>query len=46
LTEHRAARRLLVPSGYVWIRLGFSVIAVVMMVMVLVLRGVGQTIVF
>jgi hypothetical protein len=46
LTEHRAARRLLVPSGYVWIRWGFSLVAVVMMVMVLVLRGVGQTIVF
>jgi hypothetical protein len=46
LTEHRAARRLLVPSGYVWIRWGFSAVAVVMMVMVLVLRGIGQTIVF
>jgi hypothetical protein len=46
LTEHRAARRLMVPSGYVWMRWGFSVVAVVMMVMVLVLRGVGQTIVF
>ena len=45
LTEHRAAGRLLVPSGYVWIRWGFSVVAVVMMVMVLVLRGLGQTIV-
>ena len=46
LTEHRAAQRLLVPSGYVWMRWGFSVVAMVMMVMVLVLRGVGQTIVF
>jgi hypothetical protein len=46
LTEHRAARRLLVPSRYVWMRWGFSVVAMVMMVMVLVLRGVGQTIVF
>ena len=46
LTEHRAAQRLLVPSGYVWIRWGFSLVAVVMMVMVLVLRGIGQTIVF
>jgi hypothetical protein len=46
LTEHRAAQRLLVPQGYVWMRWGFSVVAVVMMVIVLVLRGVGQTIVF
>jgi hypothetical protein len=46
LTEHRAARRLLVPSGYVWIRWGFSGVALVMMVMVLVLRAVGQTIAF
>jgi hypothetical protein len=46
LTEHRAARRLLVPSGYVWTRWVFSVVAVVMMVMVLILRGIGQTIVF
>jgi hypothetical protein len=46
LTEHRAARRLLVPPGYVWLRWGFSLVAVVMMAMVLVLRGLGQTIVF
>jgi hypothetical protein len=46
LTEHRAARRLLVPSGYVWIRWGFSAVAVIAMVVVLVLRGIGQTIVF
>jgi len=46
LTEHRAAQRQFVPSGYVWIHWGFSIVAVVMMVMVLVLREVGQTIVF
>jgi hypothetical protein len=46
LTEHRAAQRLLVPSRYVWIRWVFSVVAMVMMVMVLILRGIGQTIVF
>jgi hypothetical protein len=46
LTEHRAAQRLLVPSRYVWLRWGVSLVAVVMMVMVLILRGVGQTIVF
>jgi hypothetical protein len=46
LTEHRAAQRLLVPSRYGWMRWGFTIVAVVMMLMVLVLRGVGQTIVF
>ena len=46
LTEHRAGRRLLVPMRYVWIRWGFSVVAMVMMAMVLILRGLGQTIVF
>jgi hypothetical protein len=46
LTEHRAAQRLLVPPGYVWIRWAFSLVAVALMVMVLVLRGIGQTIVF
>ena len=46
ITEHRAAQRLLVPQHYVWTRWGFSLIAVVMMVMVLILRGIGQTIVF
>lgn len=44
--EHRAARSLLVPSRYMWTRWGFSMVAVVMMVMVVVLRGIGQTIVF
>lgn len=46
LTEHRASQRLLVPPRYVWIRWGFTVVAVLSMAMVLVLRGVGQTIVF
>jgi hypothetical protein len=46
LTEHRAARRMLVPPPYVWVRWGFSVVAVVMMAMVLILRGLGQTITF
>jgi hypothetical protein len=46
LTEHRAARQLLVPSRYVWVRWGFSLVAVIMMAMVLILRGLGQTIVF
>src|SRR6202044_1986970 len=46
LTEHRAAQKLLVPSGYVGIPGGFSVVGIVMMIMVLVLRGIGQAIVF
>jgi hypothetical protein len=46
LTEHQAAQRLQLPSRYVWIRWGFSVVSMVMMVMVLILRGIGQTIVF
>jgi hypothetical protein len=46
LTEHRAAQRLLVPARYIWIRWGFSMVAVVMMAIVLILRGIGQTIVF
>ena len=46
LAEHRAAQRSLLPLPYVWARWGFSVVAVVMMAMVLILRGVGQTVVF
>jgi|SRR4051812_25096030 len=46
LTEHRTARRLALPEAYVWMRWGFSAVAVVMMVMVLILRGIGQTIAF
>lgn len=46
LTEHRAARLMLVPSRYVWLRWAVSGIALVTIVMVLILRGLGQTIVF
>jgi hypothetical protein len=46
MTEHRAVRHLSVPSGYMWLRWGFSAVAVLMMGMVLILRGLGQTIVF
>jgi hypothetical protein len=46
ITEHRAARRLVVPTKYMWLRWTFSVVAVGAMLMVLVLRGIGQTIVF
>jgi hypothetical protein len=46
LVEHRASQRLLVPSRYMWTRWAFTFVAIVMMVMVLILRGLGQTIVF
>ena len=46
LTEHRASRRLLVPPRYVGMRWVVTVVALVMMVMVLILRGLGETIVF
>ena len=46
LSEHRAAQKRLVPSHYVWLRWAFSAVAVVMMMMVLILRSIGQTIVF
>ncbi len=46
LTEHRASRQLLVPRRYVWLRWAVSGTALVTIVMVLILRGLGQTIVF
>ena len=46
LTEHRASQQILVPPRYLWLRWGVSVVALVMMAMVLILRGIGQTIVF
>jgi hypothetical protein len=46
LTEQRAAAGLLFPPRYMAVRWVFSVVAVMMMAMVLMLRGVGQTIVF
>ncbi|WP_428484171.1 DUF3429 domain-containing protein [Rhodopila sp.] len=45
LTEHRAAQRFLVPSRYVWMRWGFSAAAVLVMAIVLILLGLGQTLV-
>ena len=44
--EHRAAPRMLIPPGSMWLRWTFSVVAAAMMAMVLVLRGIGQTIAF
>lgn len=46
LIEHRASRQLLAPPRVLWLRAGVSVVALVMMAMVLILRGIGQTIVF
>jgi hypothetical protein len=46
LTEHRAVRSGLIPPGYIWMRWVFSLVAVAAMAMVLILRGLGQTIVF
>ena len=43
--EHRAAQRLMLAPRYVYLRWGFSVVACIMMLMVVVLRGFGQTIV-
>ncbi|MBS0644062.1 MAG: DUF3429 domain-containing protein [Acetobacteraceae bacterium] len=43
--EHRAAQRLMLAPRYVYLRWGFSVVACVMMLLVVVLRGFGQTIV-
>jgi len=44
--EREADRRGLLPPGYLWLRLGFTVVAVAMLTTVLTLRLLGQTIVF
>ena len=46
LAEHEAARRNLLPARYLWVRWGFTVVAVAMMVTVLTLRLIGLTIRF
>jgi hypothetical protein len=46
VTEHRASRLWLMPPRYMMLRWGVSVVALVMLAIVLVLRGIGQTIVF
>jgi Protein of unknown function (DUF3429) len=46
LIEHRAATLWLVPGRYMMLRWAISVVALVMLLVVLVLRGLGQTIVF
>jgi hypothetical protein len=45
LVEHRASERGLLPSRYLWLRWGFTVPAVAMLITVLTLRLLGQTIV-
>jgi uncharacterized protein DUF3429 len=46
LAEHEAGRRNLLPPRYLWVRWGFTVVAVAMLVTVLTLRLVGLTIRF
>jgi hypothetical protein len=43
--EHHAARRLVLPARYLWLRWGFTVVTVAMLTTVLTLRLLGQTIV-
>jgi Protein of unknown function (DUF3429) len=46
LTEHRSTGRAPAPARFLFMRWTFSLVAVVMMAMVLIVRGLGQTIVF
>jgi amino acid transporter len=46
LVEHRAARSGLLPHRYLWLRWGFTVPAVAMLMTVFTLRILGQTIAF
>jgi hypothetical protein len=46
LIEQQAAKRSLLPPHYLWLRWGFTVVAVAMLVTVMTLRLLGQTIVF
>jgi hypothetical protein len=46
LVEQEAAKRDLLPPRYLWLRWGFTLVAVAMMVTVLTLRLLGQTIAF
>lgn len=45
VAEHHAARRFVLPSRYLWLRWGFTAVAVAMLTTVLTLRLLGQTIV-
>ena len=46
LVEQEAAKRDLLPPRYLWLRWGFTLVAVAMMITVLTLRLLGQTISF
>jgi hypothetical protein len=46
LVEQEAGRRGLLPPRYLWLRWGFTVVAVAMMITTLTLRLLGQTISF
>lgn len=46
VAEYRAARRFVLPPRYMWLRWGFTIVAVAMMTTVLTMRLLGQTIVF
>ena len=46
LAEQKAGRRSMLPPRYLWLRWGYTVVAVAMMVTVLTLRLLGQTISF
>jgi hypothetical protein len=45
VAEHHFSRRSVLPSRYLWLRWGFTVVAVAMLTTVLTLRLLGQTIV-
>jgi hypothetical protein len=44
LIEQEGARRGLVATHYLWLRWGFTIVAVAMLITVLTLRLLGQTI--
>ena len=46
LAEQEASRRALLPPRYLWVRWGFTLVAVAMLVTVLTLRLLDQTIRF
>jgi hypothetical protein len=45
VAEHHAGRRFMLPPRYLWLRWGFTIVAVAMLTTVLTLRLLGQTIV-
>lgn len=45
VAEHHSSRRFMLPPRYLWLRWGFTIVAVAMLTTVLTLRLLGQTIV-